>query len=225
MSDRKIPTTSLSEQLRKKRKLLKISVNELSEKTGIPTKYLHRIENGEWNRLPSAVYTKGFLKKYAKLVGANSDRVVSLYNEEVVHQEGKENIVLEEKERTLKGKLKGVLLLSPRTFRIIIALVVLIIVLVYIGYQLRGVLASPKIFIDFPAEEEIITTGDNIKISGRSEQGVDLFLNNKVITTQADGSFQKTLELLPGLNVFEIKAVSRFNRETIIIKRVIYNLE
>jgi hypothetical protein len=69
----------------------------------------------------------------------------------------------------------------------------------------------------------VVVNTDSIIFNGQTEKGVSIFLNNQPASIHADGKFERKVELLPGLNSFEVKAVSRFNKETIVIRRVIYN--
>ncbi len=211
--------SKLSERLLQKRLLLKISLEELSQKTSVSTKYLRRIEEGNWDGLPSSVYIKGFLRKYARAVGTNPDDIVRRYEQEL-YQEGKQ----EEVERLdILKRIKNRVHFSPRFLKIGSIVIVLIFILGYISYQFSGVLALPKLVVNFPASEEMVVNVDSIIFSGQTEKGVSIFLNNQPATIHTDGKFERKVELLPGLNSFEVKAVSRFNKETIVIRRVIYS--
>lgn len=216
--------SELSERLFQKRRLLKISLEELSQKTSVSTKYLRRIEEGNWDKLPSSVYIKGFLRRYARAVGTNPDDVVRRYEQEL-YQENKLNKIrqLAEEEVGVIRRLKDRISFSPRLLKIGSVVIILIFILGYISYQLSGVLALPKLILSFPANKEIVVNVDSITFRGQTEKGVSIFLNNQLATIHTDGRFERKVELLPGLNSFEVKAVSRFNKETIIIRRVIYN--
>lgn len=203
---------SVGEMLRSRRELLNITLDKLAQKTGIPSKYLRQIEEGEWGKLPSPVYVRGFLRKYAAAVGTNADEVVRRYDSE-------ESQPVE----AVAVKRKFLIDLSPRAFRTLGAVIVFLVLVGYIGYQLAAIFIPPALTIESPARDEVTVTEEQIMLRGTVEPGSTLLLNSELIATNPGGGFEKLIELLPGLNTLEIKAVSKFNRETVIIRRVIYN--
>ena len=209
---------SISEKLSSRRNILNISIEELSQKTSIPTKYLRRIDKGEWGGLPSAVYTRGFLRKYAQEIGYNPDEIVKKYD----HRQ--EKIDLTRKNSFKKAsQIRKIANISAKSARRAGVLIVLVIILGYIGYQLSAVLARPSLSVGQPSVEELLVEKDSIELSGIVERSADLYLNNRPLAVESDGTFRKKIELLPGLNLFEIKAVSRFGKEKIIVKKIFYN--
>lgn len=209
---------TLAETLRKRRKLLKITLEELSDKTAVPVKHLRRIERGEWSLLPSPVYVRGFLKNYARVAGINPEDVISRYDKEILEKE-----LPPATEDIKKPRFTAMPAVSPRALKLSAVLIVLIFILGYIGYQFSAVLAYPELSVEQPDSLETVTDTDSVVFRGKADKGADILLNNQSVALTPDGRFERTIELLPGINVFEIKAVSRFGKETTIIRRVIYN--
>jgi len=56
-----------------------ISLKEVSRETRVGIETLLLVEKEDHNRLPAEVFVKGFLRAYAKVVGADDDVVVQLY--------------------------------------------------------------------------------------------------------------------------------------------------
>lgn len=56
-----------------------IGLEEVSKQTRIRTETLVRIENEDHDRLPEEIYVKGFLRAYARVVGADGDEVIRRY--------------------------------------------------------------------------------------------------------------------------------------------------
>jgi len=212
----------LSSILSERRKLLGISLEELSLKTGVQTKYLRRMEEGNWNMLPSAVYTRGFLKKYARIVGLNVDDIIERYEQEV---DQVREIATGEDKKNKRSSVSNFLPrggISPKIVKISLVLIVLVFILGYIGWQFSVVLVKPNIVIENPRENEIVVFNDSMVLKGSTDTQSNLFLNDSLMDVSINGNFEKNIELLPGLNVLEFKAVSRFGKETIIIKRIIF---
>lgn len=61
--------------LRQERERQNLSINDIEEGTSIRSAYIEAIENGEYDKLPGKVYTKGFIKNYAKFLGLDADTV------------------------------------------------------------------------------------------------------------------------------------------------------
>ncbi len=56
-----------------------ISLNEVSKETRIRLETLHQIEEEDHRHLPDEVYVKGFLRSYAKAIGADGEEAVQRY--------------------------------------------------------------------------------------------------------------------------------------------------
>jgi cytoskeleton protein RodZ len=69
--------------LREARNRRKVELSEVEAATRIRFRYLHAIEDEEWDVLPGGVYTRGFIRTYASFLGLDGDRLVSDYRESV----------------------------------------------------------------------------------------------------------------------------------------------
>ena len=61
--------------LRQERERQNLSISDIEQGTSIRATYIEAIENGEYDKLPGKVYTKGFIKNYAKFLGLDTDTV------------------------------------------------------------------------------------------------------------------------------------------------------
>ncbi len=68
------------DELKAARQFKKVTLEEISAKTKIATKFLEALEDGRWDILPEP-YIKGFLKAYAQCVGMNVLKVLKKYDE------------------------------------------------------------------------------------------------------------------------------------------------
>lgn len=221
----------LNEHLLQRRKFLKIRFGDLSLRTGIPAKHLKKIENGDWRNLPSGVYAKGFLKKYAQVVGLDEGEVCFRYECELdlaAQVSNKESVVYKNYKSNSANapKLKRAFaagFIFRSSFRKIAASALVFTVLAYIFWQFRVILEKPKLVLSYPSQEDVIVSESRINLMGETSPGATLTINNEAVYPETDGSFVKAVELLNGLNVLEIKTISRFGKETKIVKRVTYN--
>jgi cytoskeleton protein RodZ len=66
--------------LRLKREQHGLSVEEIAKRVHLEVKIIEAIENDSQEGLPSAIYVRGYLRSYAKIVGADADEIINLYN-------------------------------------------------------------------------------------------------------------------------------------------------
>lgn len=59
--------------LRQERERQNLSISDIEQGTSIRALYIEAIEAGEYDKLPGAVYTKGFIKNYAKFLGMDAE--------------------------------------------------------------------------------------------------------------------------------------------------------
>ena len=81
------PMTSFGEMLRRERELRGITLREVSEATKISIRYLEALERNEFTYLPGGAFTRGFIRAYAKYIGADEDEMVNAYLLELSLQE------------------------------------------------------------------------------------------------------------------------------------------
>jgi len=70
---------SVGQFLRRQRQEKRLSVEEISRATRVPTTSVERIEADRFDELPGEVFVRGFLKSYARAVGAAPDDVLAQY--------------------------------------------------------------------------------------------------------------------------------------------------
>ena len=73
---------SFGETLRRERELRQISLREIADSTKISMRYLEAMEQNRFDSLPGGVFNKGFIRAYAKFIGADGESLVTLYLQE-----------------------------------------------------------------------------------------------------------------------------------------------
>ena len=71
---------SFGEELRREREIRAISVKEIADATKISKRFLEAIENNDHKTLPAPVFTRGFVREYARYLGLNAEEMVNRYN-------------------------------------------------------------------------------------------------------------------------------------------------
>ena len=73
---------SLGQRLKRARLSHGLSLDQLAESTRITAVQLQDIENGNYEKLPSEVYVRGFVRSFAHAVGVDSNQALAQYASE-----------------------------------------------------------------------------------------------------------------------------------------------
>lgn len=71
---------AFGEDLRKEREIRGISLKEIADATKISKRFLEALERNDHKTLPAPVFTRGFVREYARYVGLNAEELVNRYN-------------------------------------------------------------------------------------------------------------------------------------------------
>lgn len=66
--------------LRVHREKLKLSAQDIAKRIHLDIKIIEAIENDSSEGMPTAIYVRGYLRSYAKIVDADADKIIELYN-------------------------------------------------------------------------------------------------------------------------------------------------
>lgn len=70
---------TFGEELKKEREIRGISLAEIAEATKISKRFLGAIEKNDFESLPAPVFTRGFVREYARYLGLNAEDMVNRY--------------------------------------------------------------------------------------------------------------------------------------------------
>src|ERR1043165_9818237 len=73
------PLESVGQYLRRHREARRMSVEEVSRATRVPSASVERIEADQFDELPGEVFVRGFLRSYAQAVGLPAEEVLARY--------------------------------------------------------------------------------------------------------------------------------------------------
>ena len=74
-----LPQGSLGAWLRTQREARGVTLRDIADSSKISLRYLEALELDRFEVLPAPVFTRGFLREYARVVGLDADEVVNLY--------------------------------------------------------------------------------------------------------------------------------------------------
>lgn len=89
---------------------------------------------------------------------------------------------------------------------------IFLVIVGYVLYNSRVLIAGPKILLDSPANWA--TVGDKmLKIVGKTENTTYISINDRAINVDESGRFEESLLLSPGYNIILIEANDKFDRK------------
>lgn len=209
---KKVDSLTLGEKLKRIRSEGRISLSEVSKNTKIQVKYLEYIEAGQYDKLPADVYVKGFLRSYANFLGVNEGVFLKLFERE-------KNIDSNIKKNGQKEKTEEKINLSRFAFTPKILAVAIVSVLIIGGFyyfyrELQGFTATPKLVIIKPVDGEVIS-GRATYVSGRTEKGASVFINDQPVIVKDNGDFSENINLSSGANHIVVRAKNKFGKESV----------
>ncbi len=219
MSDfqrKKITAETVAEKLRSLREKSSLSVEELSEQTGIRAIYIRALEEGDFDSLPSPVYVRGFITACARVLKADPRPLLRAYGREIGLRSAGNKKKSSRKEESVP-LLRRVTLSRPWVAENVLWFVSALVVLATFGWYLYGVYftfaAEPPLTIHSPANG--VTLRDpTVKIIGDTDASAKVTINGREVVVGRDGSFVEELSLGFGVNTLIISAVNRFDKKT-----------
>jgi cytoskeletal protein RodZ len=76
-SEETIPMAGFGEYLRREREMRGVSLEEISTATKISIRFLQAIENEELSKLPGGIFTRSFVRTYARYLGLDEERALA----------------------------------------------------------------------------------------------------------------------------------------------------
>ncbi len=196
------------EKLKEERLKKKLSLGDISKSTKIKLIFLEYIEDGQYQKLPSASYASGFVKNYAKVLGLKEEEVMALFRREF-DQEKVYRVLpsgFDEKDQFPMSRFKNK--------RFIFAVVFIFsIFILYILFQYRYAFLNPPLKITTPKENAVLNTS-SVSVSGKTDSNSTVYINKDLVNVDQNGDFEKTITVFPGKTAIIVRSVSKFLKQT-----------
>ncbi len=200
---------TLGEVLRAQRERKKITLDQAADDTKIRERFLRALEDGDYESLPGAVYTKGFLSNYAEYLDLPPARLVGLYRSERPAAEAPRRF------EPMRPIARRAVVLRPSLLLPIAAAAAVALFVGYLYYQLSTFAVLPKIEVTEPPADAVAQSADYV-IKGRTTPDaritVRVFPGPQTYTDihpGADGEFGVTVQLHPGTNHVEVEVLAQ----------------
>lgn len=200
---------NLAEKLKSAREKKHLSILDVEIGTKIKAKYLEALESSDWLKLPSAIYTRGFVLAYAKCLDLERNEVLDLFETELLYQRsrGRTNLIYEKSFKDVK------VLITPKFLGYSLLTFFVLSMFAYIIYQVSIFAGSPNLKVISPNNNAIVEN-DSTDIRGVTDTDIFLTVNGENVPVANDGHFATSWKLHQGINIIKIQASSKTNKET-----------
>jgi len=215
-TSRTISPNTLGRFLKKARLDRGYELREVEREIGISQKYLQAIEADEYYELPSSTYARGMLSRYGKFLGFFPEAILERWRKEF----GQTDFVEDEDRSAPLFSLERNKFLAFFSTRNVVIMLAVLALFVYFGFEIRNLLAAPKIEIIAP-KKDLVTDQLSLTVKGFATPQAQVFINNQSVNNADNGFFEQSLELVPGTNKIKISAQKKYSPESVVWRYVI----
>ncbi len=202
----------IGQRLQKERARMGLSLEEISEKIKIKSQFLSAIEKGEYDKLPSPAYAKGFVRNYAAFLGLPEAETVAFFKRDF------------DEKKALKVLPDGVArkqsfsLKRMKIRQFMLAGFVILGFLIFIIFQFRAAFIPPQLDVTSPVNGDVVES--EFVVRGVTDEKATVFVNDEPVAVGVGGNFSKVINLFPGEITLTIKATNRMGREAVVEKQI-----
>ncbi len=199
---------TLGQTLRAAREGRRWDIARAERETRIRARYLNALEAGDYGDLPDPVYTRGFVRNYARYLGLDPEWCVDLYRLETSPTERAKPAPITPRPASVEPR-GTTLITTSRLVRLgLLALVVALVA--YLAYQFLTFAGTPGLTVTDPPTDLAAYEGTTYVMRGETvpdaEITVDGLRENPSATASSTGAFSIRVELVPGSNVITLVA-------------------
>jgi transcriptional regulator with XRE-family HTH domain len=211
---------SVGALLRQAREESGLSRAAVAARTKIPERFIAHFEEGPTANAAEDVYTKIYLKAYAKFLGFETATLVELYRKERVRLTPHHERKAAPKRHPSVPVHSSALVVTPKIIQAALLGLVVLGLVAYFGFEIKKIIAPPQITLVAP-EDGLVTVERSLVIEGRTEREVSLRVNGKQVSPDGNGNFRDTLDLQEGLNLISVVGAKKHSKEMTITRRII----
>lgn len=208
----------LGEKLRTLRRSQAVSLEMMEKLTRVRKHYLEALEWGKYEILPDPLYTRNFIRSYARTLGADDSYFLELYEEEAGRTD-----LLDPHRLPRERVKKGSFFVSTHVISAAVIALFALGILGYLGYQVTHLLSAPSVIVLNPTDQSEVASA-LLPVTGIVDSDeVEVTIDGKEVVVNQDKTFNTVLDLSRGLNVITVEAKRRYSRSSIIYRRVVFD--
>lgn len=208
-------TKTVGELLKQERENHGISRTDLAQTIRVREQFLIALEENRFQDLPAAVFVKGYVKAYARVLGFDADPMLALLRRDF-QESAKGKLVAQE---FLKPTFRKNPNVSPIRLATTGAIGIFLVLFLYIGIRWYGFISPPSIQLYEPVEDSIVSS--QVSVRGLTELETVVTINAQVIPIAADGSFEAQITLPnEGISTITVEAKDKQGKTSTIQRTV-----
>jgi len=188
-------------------------LEDIAKYLNIKKEYLFALEENQLNCLPSGLYGKNFITRYAKLLAINPMELLQEW--QLISDINKT-----ENPFSRKKIARRQLIVLPKLIRNFFIIISIAICFLYLLFYFRQLVTPPKLIIIYP-EENLALNSSSVKISGQTEAEAEIRVNGEIVLNNNQGYFEQEVSLKKGLNNLIIRAKKKYSQEQIINRQIL----
>jgi len=201
---------TVGEVLKEARLRQEITLEKLSGMTRIKKSFIQNIEHERWDRLPEFPVVIGFAKNLSSSLGLDREKIVALLRRDYPPQKLSINP---------KPDLVREFKFGPRLTFSVSIIAILLLIVGYLFFQYRSFINPPGLFVETPTENQIVVK-DTLIVSGKTDSGSVVMINNQPVLVDDEGNFNSEVEITGDTETITIKAVSRSGKEAVVVRKI-----
>ena len=199
---------TLADKLRQSRLEQNKTLAEAEAVTGIQTKYLEILEEGNYQKLPGNIYAKAWLRLYANFLGLQANELLVDYK---IEKSISDRLVKVDVPQEKNNNIFAYRILKPRVLKSLGIGLLIVALFAYLGWEVNNIISPPEVLI-FEPTSNFKTTDSSVVIKGQTKPEVQLTINNELVLLDEAGYFSQEVNLLNGLNNLEKSAKKKHSR-------------
>lgn len=218
---KKIRIETLSEYLLGIRQDLRLSQDVVVARSGACGKFLEYLESGEFQKLPPNVYVYGILRQLAEVYGVSAEMLIGQFKKERGMVEPQ---FAPAETKNTQPKFLQKLVVTPKLISLGAGLIFVGATVVYVAWQVITLNAAPKLVVLEPKPGQVLKSA-LVEVSGQTDSGNTLTINEQKVFVDASGKFQTTLGLNSGPGSLVFSAKNKLGKQTIQSLSLVVDLE
>ncbi len=204
---------NLGWELKTIRENIHLTLDEVVKKTNVPLKYLEALENNRFFELPKAKsHRQAYVRELCKLYDLNFETIAYKFN-----CEGGLKFLSKHYLPKIDPNNLQPFSLFIRNFALISFVFLFI---VYIGWQIHGIITPPKLIVYSPIEGQVSNRAETT-VQGETDRESQLEVNGKEIKVNEQGKFNDVILLSNGVNTITLSTTKKHGKTTIVTRHVV----
>jgi len=210
---------TLGDKLRALRRGQAVSMDMVEKETRVQRRYLEALEHGRYDVLPEPLYTRNFIRAYARALGADELYFLEQYEEEC----GRCDLVAPMQGPRQRAKFTRFFVWNKA---IVVGAVCLAFfgLFSYLGSQVHSILTPPEVVVLRPTEAAV-TDQAIVHVEGLVQGEATVYINGEQVVVGEDQIFSTEVDLERGLNTITVEAERRYSRRAVHERQVYFDPE